>query len=1137
MSWLGTRSWCKRFFDGRGLTGSQRCPLYAYRTTDGEFEELGGQIRLVSRPPINPDRLSSEDCALFCLYAAEWWRRNHEAGPWKWEGILEAINWGGTPLNKLYPIVRSGLHYWKRDLLRTKDERNLFLVTLACEGGLPLRLLRRETARLRSFFRDSLEEFHYFHRSGEAPAVIVARLGDRLPRSLRHEVVYQLAGSLVQKIWELQRKVGDSKTPVEDLDRLEPGWREEMPLRVEDDTARLLLRNLIEDASRVASSVSGAPQVVARISQNGQAWELEAELKLPPKAGEQQVAELFRAPAEEIPPRLQLEIADADGDRTACAIISRYSSSADSAFVFESLGGGSIAWTGVKAALSRKLIGRLGHRYFEASDLKGGSGLGPLPWVFVPTANEEGIARFVGEGTVRTRHPEVYVAVLEGEKVSGLEELGCLHSCGRKVYRVCGEARFASFDGDCVVRSGQRADATCEFYLEGEKLAFAGEDSPYLGMPTLRAVTQSGIASRIQNLEWREDASSAEWLAGHFEGCVGRVWIRYRQGNELLYRARIAVVPKDTRIGFVPGDSISHGLVAIEGAGADSVGAEVPDGTARCGRDAKTEALIMHVQSVGEPPATFRCELRWRNGAHLSLRLPFPARGGRFVRGDGRVLPNQASLCVEHVTGVRAEALYAGQRGHFVIDGQMYASDASSSLFREMGIWKELREESEGRSVLALQDLDESLRLMLAMTQDLDAAFRLRLQATGGKGIPERILSVKRFDASSEWDQQEGCVFLNEDAKRTIGDTDLESLRLEARLLSEPGLEPEVLEQIELGSWKFSTGGRKTGPWLVTGWTGNWCRLRPLLCEIAGPGSGTGVQCSETATGIANAIGVSDSERREALFKDLFNRLAVNARDPEWEQFDEFVEGLRGLPPVAIDLLRFLATIPEASALALVRCNESRFEFLWSTMETMPFCWRLVPLRVWTFAARRHIEAFAGDSLEVVDLVQHHVLGVFRDRIPARIKGSEVIGAWIAKEVFGVSGPAEDLQVLKRPALRSFFMNSICEAQERLLQIHAADRWPPGYGVSEWKPLIRLPLDVDFVWRESGEGAGFRDAVLNAPIGAALACLFGVELDRTSVYLVRRLREFDVEWFDSAYENAFKVGMGLALDGHEELLR
>jgi hypothetical protein len=47
--------------------------------------------------------------------------------------------------------------------------------------------------------------------------------------------------------------------------------------------------------------------------------------------------ELFKIEAEAIPPRLQLELVDAEGGRAPCAVPSRYSISTDSAFAIESL--------------------------------------------------------------------------------------------------------------------------------------------------------------------------------------------------------------------------------------------------------------------------------------------------------------------------------------------------------------------------------------------------------------------------------------------------------------------------------------------------------------------------------------------------------------------------------------------------------------------------------------------------------------------------------------------------------------------------------------------------------------------------------------------------------------------------------
>jgi hypothetical protein len=89
-----------------------------------------------------------------------------------------------------------------------------FLLTLACEGGLPLNLVHKEGAKLRSFFKALLEEFQLYRRAGLSPEQLAENVRNRLPKSLRQPVVYALSGQLVDAIWKLQAQVGGSSTPL-----------------------------------------------------------------------------------------------------------------------------------------------------------------------------------------------------------------------------------------------------------------------------------------------------------------------------------------------------------------------------------------------------------------------------------------------------------------------------------------------------------------------------------------------------------------------------------------------------------------------------------------------------------------------------------------------------------------------------------------------------------------------------------------------------------------------------------------------------------------------------------------------------------------------------------------------------------
>lgn len=126
-------AWLSRFLERRSLDHPESDrPLYSYRCSEHEFEELGEVLRSGTRPPVGYySRVTRAGAALFCLYAAEWWRRTHEGGPWKWAGILAGAGWEGTPFPRLYEVVEEGLGYWHRALLRVGPNRG-FLVTLAC---------------------------------------------------------------------------------------------------------------------------------------------------------------------------------------------------------------------------------------------------------------------------------------------------------------------------------------------------------------------------------------------------------------------------------------------------------------------------------------------------------------------------------------------------------------------------------------------------------------------------------------------------------------------------------------------------------------------------------------------------------------------------------------------------------------------------------------------------------------------------------------------------------------------------------------------------------------------------------------------------------------------------------------------
>ena len=138
-------------------------PLYAYKCKDeayNQLKELMGKMFSTARSGYP----SLTFAPMFCLFAAETWRRKHDGGPWKWETVFNEINEMTPNYPQIYDWLQNGLAYWERTILQSLTDKHLYLITIACEGGLPLLLLRNENARLSRYFKQLLHAYHYERR-------------------------------------------------------------------------------------------------------------------------------------------------------------------------------------------------------------------------------------------------------------------------------------------------------------------------------------------------------------------------------------------------------------------------------------------------------------------------------------------------------------------------------------------------------------------------------------------------------------------------------------------------------------------------------------------------------------------------------------------------------------------------------------------------------------------------------------------------------------------------------------------------------------------------------------------------------------------------------------------------------------
>ena len=624
MSTSDPLAWIDGFFTRRSINRPDARPLYSYRCSDDEFEEMGDILRTRAKQPI--ERIGA---ALFCLYAAEWWRRNHRGGSWKWAGILDDTGRTSISFPQLYKIVENGLRYWKREILRVGSNRG-FLVTLACEGGLPLHLVNSEGTALRRYLLGVLEEFQLYRSSGYKPEDIACRASGLLPFSLQQDVVYRLSGRLIDEIWQLQSIIGNSQSPVRDLDSTHPNWRERLPLLVPDNVASTLLNPLLEGAVELARGGVSGLRMRRSLQVQGEDWILRAEVVVPTSISDQQLVKLFGDEASNLPGRFALYLRDENKSRSPLAIATQtdYGNPKKYRLEFVEV---TTRFKGEECCVSKSLHVMASSVSIGPKPLPGGYALTDLPWVFVDKSGESRDLRLLGQGSITTRHSEAFVAVPWDTEPENTEECECelvseIRNPERAVFRVCGSATFRDPSGSvCRIRTASEAEASPEYQLNGEVLSgVTGNELVYRGYPTLHEIGIEGQVNLIapERIEWCIPGKQPSIWRPLSPECYGEVTLRFVDNSTLRYRDHVMIVPKEAEIQLQPSPDFKRGQIDLVGFEDVEVGRKpTPGGEIRLEKIVINGLTRLVCETASEPPAEISLHLTWSGGTQACVRL------------------------------------------------------------------------------------------------------------------------------------------------------------------------------------------------------------------------------------------------------------------------------------------------------------------------------------------------------------------------------------------------------------------------------------------------------------------------------------------------------------------------------------
>lgn len=750
------RIWINALLNRHDLVAPDQRPLYQYRCSANDLEALSARTSQILQAIAHQDNPHQLAGALFCLFAAEWIRRHYTGGKLRYEDILGALH---PPIpTPAYPVLRGlvtvGLRYWRRQLLQT-PQRRIFLRTLACEGGLPLQFLQNEGAALSRYFRALLRNLQIYENAGISAETLAAEAAQQyLPQYLRQDIVYPLSAQIAQAVLDLRQEVAGAADPIATLDAQRPNWRDRFPLDLGDQNARGFLAGLINPPPEPNQGQAQPPVAVNRSLHychgDPAKWQLQAEIELIGSVPmEHAVAAFGGEPAGRL--QLLLQVGETAASPLAWATRSnqrvRLERTRNVPRHF-----------GVAAAKAFQLSTR--PPLAGQPTVTGGEALEDLPWVFTSTNDADTSLSFRGQGSIKTRHETVWVAVPAGWTLvanghAEITAVGTLDELDRPLFRVAGQAWVSSQDDShCRIQTGAEQPVETAYYLLGQRVYnFDAPIPQYIGAPRVYQTDQDGNqAVPPAQLLWRPQTGAGGWGLLNHE-CRGDGELRVIDADGAVrFRTRLGILPAGFQVSYDPPLTEQGGRLRFTPA-VTAIGVldPAPGVTLNKVNGDAGNVEAIDLGSKHPPPQSVSLMLRWAAGAESRLTLPFPASGAHFIDSIGQVLPHQAIVTRDRLSGVRVRVISHQNAAHCRLSGQLHADDIPRRLAQATWLRVPIPAVADANNLvreLDLLHLRDDIMTLLAASNRLDAEVRLRVEGMGG--ILNRIIRIRRYDLELE---------------------------------------------------------------------------------------------------------------------------------------------------------------------------------------------------------------------------------------------------------------------------------------------------------------------------------------------------------------------------------------------------
>ncbi len=954
---MSALSWLSEFFEERNCESNKPDgrPLFAYRCTLEEFNSLKSLL-IKAEKNVDGTKLhlgyALSTGYLFTLYCAEWWRRYYIGGVPKWLPIIESLGWDHNTWNTRIEFVVKGLRYWKRDLIQTGAAKQ-YLFSVASEGGIPISALEREGASFKHFLKAVIREYGHYASSGLSAERIAQDNLYRLPSTWQQEQIAALAGKIVEQVWSLKTKIGDSTEPVKTLNAVYPEWNTEFPLELESEQAETLVNSLLTIARVVASGDSQVLRVERNLDVGHGGWLLSAKLFLPKELDLDQIIAMgSMASAHDIPERM--EMYRVIGDERV--LVARLSGEGKTRFIRPVPGATHSYTENADKELGLILVAR--GQDVTSLSVAGGAELDPdLPWSFIMTDDDMKHFRWVGLGGCRRRDPDIFVLSnlvpkpLASGDSNGVDEVE-KNVLGKTLWWITKPAELCSEQDDEIYRIEPDLEsiAARDYRLIGVRHFFPQTRySAYRTVPKIQLVNDDSV-NLITDKEifWRP-IGTRQWRRYEQDKMVGDIELRHRYGMISLASWKLSILPEQAKITIEPNTRLEGSVSLIF---PNARAATVKDVT---GLGVNTEQLEdgwriqckRHDISIGN----ICCDLSWENERRMSFSLPFPAEGASFVDGEGKDISATDLLTLTRLYGYRAQVVSPHQNKKYILRGSLSTKNNSLPSIEFHKFELSMVVDKFGVSTLPLQQLKSEIEMLFAVSTGVDDQVKLELFEASSLNAEACVL-VQQFEGVLYSDTTRRMILLAANSSELSEDYIDVSLSLIS--VNDINSEPIVLEWNEVShGWTLPDYSEESINLSYTYFVSLNCEnsynIRPCVIPPESEFD------NENISMLAKAMTISNTIIRKEEISQYLAFLLAEGDEEQWRELCGYIKRLSCVHPDGLDLVESILEFPEIMAAVWFRAvpDQSLRDYLNKICETSPFSWWMISIKQWCSGEER----------------------------------------------------------------------------------------------------------------------------------------------------------------------------------------